>query len=58
MSACVMLPDESDAETASTIETLDELLADEEYWADLVGAINHNFVLEVEASRADDADDG
>ena len=55
MSACVMPPDDSDAETASTNESLDDLLADEEYWADLAKAINHNFVLEVEASHADDS---
>ncbi len=54
MSACIMPPDDSDAETAPTIETLDDLLADEEYWADLVEAINRNFVSEVKASHADD----
>ena len=54
MSACVMPPDDSDAQRASTIESLDELLADEQYWADLVEAINHNFVIEVQASHGDD----
>ena len=55
MSARVMPSDDSDAETDSAIESLDELLADEDYWIDLVEAINHNFVLEVKASRADDS---
>ncbi len=54
MSAHTAPPDDSDAETGSRTESLDELLADQDHWIDLVEAINHNFVLEVEASHADD----
>lgn len=42
------------AETVSETESLDDLSADEQYFIDLIDAINHNFVLEVQASHAHD----
>ena len=41
-------------ETASNTESLDELLADENFFVDLIDQINQNFALEVEASHAND----
>ena len=38
-------------ETVSPIESLDELWEDEEFFYDLIDAINQNFVLEVKASH-------
>ena len=38
-------------ESVSDTESLDELLADEEFFVDLIDQINQNFVLEVEASH-------
>ena len=40
--------------TVSDTESLDELLADENFFVDLIDLINQNFVLEVEASHAHD----
>ena len=36
----------------SNTESLDELLADESFFVDLIDLINQNFVLEVEANHA------
>ena len=41
-------------EPFSETESLDELLADENFSAELVDLINQNFVMEVEASLAND----
>lgn len=38
-------------ETVSSTESLDEILADENFFDALTDLINQNFVLEVEASR-------
>ncbi len=41
-------------ETVSDTESLDELLADENFSVELADLINQNFVMEVEASLAHD----
>ena len=41
-------------ESVSGTENLDELLADEEFFVDLIDLINQNFVMEVEASHTHD----
>ena len=41
-------------EAVSDTESLDELLADENFFVDLIDLINQNFVLEVEASHTHD----
>ncbi len=60
MSACTMPSNDYHAETSSKIQSQDELWADEDslndedYLYALIDAINHNFILEVEASHAHD----
>jgi len=41
-------------ESVSDTESLDELLADEEFFVDLIDQINQNFVMEVETSHTQD----
>lgn len=41
-------------ESVSNSESLDERLADEEFFVDLIDLINQNFVMEVDASRTRD----
>ena len=41
-------------ESVSNTESLDELLADEESFVDLIDLINQNFVMEVEDSHTHD----
>ena len=51
MSAHTIPSNDDYGATESTTESLEELWADEDYLDDLLEAINHNFVLEVQASR-------
>ena len=54
MSADTMSSNVFHLETISDTESWDELLADENFFVDLLDLINQNFVLEVEASHAHD----
>jgi len=60
MGAYIMPSKHHPTETVSKIESQDErwsddnFLSDEDYLYALIDAINHNFVLEVEASHAQD----
>ncbi len=54
MSAQVIPLKDYQAETVSTVESPDELWLDEEYLYELIDAINHNFVAEVDADHGHD----
>ena len=54
MSASTLSSNVVHLKIVSNTKSLDELLADESFFVDLIDLINQNFVLEVEACHAHD----